>query len=90
MIVALSSGVTFAWWIALGAGLVVALVVTALLELLRRTVHQIDRGASDILTIGGRVAQNTWTIQLFRTTNLHARDMLEELRRHIRDERSSE
>jgi len=90
MMVGLSSGVTLAWWIALGIGLVVALVVAGLLELLRRTVHQIDRGVSDLLTVGGRLAQNTWTIQLFRTTNLHAHELKEELRRHARAERSDE
>jgi hypothetical protein len=90
VIVGLSSGVTLAWWITLGVGLVVALVVTVLLELLRRTVHQIRRGADDILSIGGRLAQNTWTIQLFRTTNLHALDLREELRRCAHAERSDE
>jgi hypothetical protein len=86
----LSSGVTLAWWIALGAGLAVALVVTALLELLRRTVHGINRGVDDVLTMGGRLAQNTWTIQLFQATNLRARELHEELRRHVREERSGE
>jgi hypothetical protein len=90
VILGLSSGVTLAWWIALGAGLAVALVVTALLELLRRTVHQIDRGVDDVLTMGGRLAQNTWTIQLFQATNMHARELHEELRRHTRAERSGE
>jgi hypothetical protein len=90
MIVGLSGGVTTAWWITLGVGLVVALVVTVLLELLRRTVHQIRRGVDDILVIGGRLAQNTWTIQLFNATNLHADELYEELRRHRRDERSAE
>ena len=90
MILGLSSGVTLAWWIALAVGLAVALVVAALLELLRRTVHQIERGVDDVLTMGGRLAQNTWTIQLFQTTNLHARELFEELRRHTRAERSDE
>jgi hypothetical protein len=90
MTVALSSGVTTAWWITLGVGLVVALVVTVLLELLRRTAHQIRRGVDDILVVGGRLAQNTWTIQLFNATNLHADELYEELRRHRRDERSDE
>jgi UDP-N-acetyl-D-mannosaminuronic acid transferase (WecB/TagA/CpsF family) len=84
----LSSGATTAWWVALGAGLVVAAVVAALLEILRRTVHEIRRGADLILTAGGRLAQNTWTVQLLATTNTHATELLEELRRHLRDERS--
>ena len=90
MIVGLSSGVTTAWWISLGVGLVIALVVATLLELLRRTVHQIRRGVDDVLTTGGRLAQNTWTIQLLRTTHTHADELLEELRAHRRDERSDE
>jgi hypothetical protein len=90
MTVALSSGVTTAWWITLGVGLVVALVVAALLEVLRRTVHQIQRGVDDVLSTGGRLAQNTWTIQLLRATHTHADELLEELRSHRRDERSDE
>jgi hypothetical protein len=90
MTLAMSSGVTLAWWIALGVGLAVAVVVISLLELLRRTVHQINRGVDDVLTMGGRLAQNTWTIQLFQATNLHARELYEELRRHARAERTAE
>ena len=89
MILGLSSGVTIAWWVTLGVGLIVALIVTALLEALRRGVHEIRRGADDVLSVGGRLAQNTWTIQLLNVTNIHARELLEELRRHRRDERSS-
>ena len=88
--VGLSGGVTIAWWITLGVGLVVALVVTALLEWLRRTVRQINRGVDDILGVGGRLAQNTWTVQLFAATNLHAQELLQELRAHRRDERSGD
>jgi hypothetical protein len=88
MTLGLSSGVTTAWWLTLGVGLVVALVVATLLELLRRTVHEIRRGVDDVLTTGGRLAQNTWTVQLLRQTHTHADDLLEELRSHRRDERS--
>jgi hypothetical protein len=90
VIVGLSSGVTTAWWITLGVGLFVAVVVTVLLELLRRAVHQIRRGADDVLAIGGRLAQNTWTVQLLHATNTQAGELLEELKRHRRDERSDE
>jgi hypothetical protein len=90
VIVGLSSGVTTAWWIALGVGLVVALVVATLLEILRRTVHQIRRGVDDVLVAGGRLAQNTWTVQLLQATHTHADELLEELRSHRRDERSDE
>lgn len=82
--VALSSGVTIAWWIALGLGLVVALVVWGLLEILRRTVSEIDAGVTDVWTSGKRVAQNTWTAHLFLTTKARGLDLLEELRHHAR------
>ena len=73
------SGVQVAWWVALGVGLVVAIVVAVLLEILRRTVHQVRRGVDDVLTIGGRLAQNTWTVQLLQTTKQHGVALLEEV-----------
>jgi hypothetical protein len=87
--IALTSGETVAWWVALGAGLVVALVVWALLEIVRRTVHAVRRGVDDVLTIGGRLAQNTWTVQLLKTTHEQLAALLEELEQHgARAERS--
>jgi hypothetical protein len=71
-----------AWWIALGVGLVVALVVWALLEILRRTVNEVDAGAQAVWTSGKRLAQNTWTAHLFLTTKARGVDLLEEVRRH--------
>ena len=82
MTLALSSGVTLAWWVALGVGLVVALVVWTLLELLRRTVASIQQGVDDVLTAGGRLAQNTWTVQLLETTKSRGLALLEELGHH--------
>lgn len=80
--VALSSGVTTAWWVALGVGLVVALVVWALLEALRRSVDQVDEGVQAVWTSGKRVAQNTWTAHLFLTTKARGVELLEEVQRH--------
>ena len=74
------TGAQVAWWVALGVGLVVALVVWTLLEILRRTVHEVQRGVDDVLTIGGRLAQNTWTVQLLQTTNRLAHELLDEVR----------
>ena len=74
------TGAQVAWWVALAVGLVVALVVWALLEILRRTVHEVQRGVDDVLTIGGRLAQNTWTVQLLQTTNRLAHELLDEVR----------
>ena len=73
------TGAQIAWWVALGVGLVVALVVWTLLEILRRTVHEVRRGVDDVLTIGGRLAQNTWTVQLLKTTRDRAGDLLAEV-----------
>ncbi len=81
MIVGLSSGVTIAWWIALGVGLVVALVVWALLEILRRSVNAVRDGVDAVLSLGGQVAQNTWTVQLLRATKARGVELLEELGR---------
>jgi type II secretory pathway component PulF len=90
MIVGLSTGVTIAWWVALGAGLVVALVVWGLLEVLRRAVLDIDEGVSAVWTMGKRVAQNTQTTYLFGTTKARGVALLEELQRHAALERRSE
>ena len=81
-LLALSDGVVLAWWLSLAAGLVIALVVWALLEALRRTVRQIDEGATAVWTMGKRVAQNTATTHTLLTTKARGVDLLEELGRH--------
>lgn len=81
-LLALSDGVIVAWWVALGVGLVVALVVWALLEILRRTVLEIDTGVTAVWTMGKRVAQNTQTTYLLQTTKSRGVDLLEELGHH--------
>lgn len=78
---ALSTNQT-AWWITLAVGLIVALVVWALLEVLRRTVDDVDRAVGDIWTMGKRVAQNTQTTYLLRTTKQRGVELLEELEEH--------
>ncbi len=70
------------WWITLAVGLVVALVVWALLELLRRTVNEVDRVVSEVWTMGKRVAQNTQTTYLLETTKARGVELLEELNEH--------
>jgi len=71
-----------AWWITLAVGLVVALVVWALLELLRRTVNRIDAGVSKLWESGKLVAQNTQTTHLLGTTAARGADLAEEVERH--------
>jgi hypothetical protein len=71
-----------AWWLTLAAGLVVALVVTALLEWLRRTVLDVERGVDAIWTSGKRVAQNTQTTHVLQPTKARGLDLREEVERH--------
>ena len=80
-VVALSTNETL-WWITLGVGLVVALVVWFLLEWLRRTVLDIERGVDEVWTMGKRLAQNTQATHLLQTTKVRGGDLLEEVGRH--------
>jgi hypothetical protein len=77
-----------AWWITLAVGLVVALVVWALLELLRRTVAEVDARVSELWDMGKRVAQNTQTSHLLGTTVARGSQLVEELERHRQAARS--
>lgn len=78
---ALSTNQT-AWWITLGVGLVVALVVWGLLETLRRTVRRIDDGVDELWAMGQRVAQNTQTSHLLGATVARGTELVEEVERH--------
>lgn len=81
-LLALSDGVVLAWWIALAVLVVVALVVWGLLEILRRTVLEVEEGVEAVWTMGKRVAQNTQTTYLFETTKARGVELLEELQAH--------
>jgi hypothetical protein len=82
LVVALSSAAETAWWITLGVGLVVALVVWGLLEALRRTVNEIDEAVDRVWTMGKRVAQNTATTHMLGSTQELGAELLEEVERH--------
>lgn len=82
MMLALASSVETAWWVSLGVGLVVALVVWFLLEWLRRTVNEVDRAVDDVWTMGKRVAQNTATTHMLVGTKELGLELLEEVKRH--------
>jgi type II secretory pathway component PulF len=82
MLVALSSAVETAWWVTLGAGLVIALVVWGLLEVLRRTVNEIDAAVDRVWTMGKRVAQNTATTHMLVQTRDLGVELAEEVERH--------
>ncbi len=83
-LLALSNGVEVAWGLGLAIGLVVAVVVWTLLELLRRTVKDVDAGTTAIWTAGKLVAQNTQTTHLLQTTKARGGDLLAELGEHAR------
>lgn len=81
-LLALSNSVETAWWVSLGVGLVVALVVWALLEILRRTVNEVERGVNEVWTMGKRVAGNTQTTHMLGSTKELGVELLEEVERH--------
>lgn len=78
-LLALSDFAVTAWWITLGVGLVVAVVVWALLETLRRSVLHVEERVAAVWTMGKRVAQNTQTTYLFQTTKARGVELLGEL-----------
>lgn len=82
MTVALSSAIETAWWISLGVGLVVALVVLGLLELLRRTVNEVDAAVERVWTMGKRVARNTATTHMLTGTRELGTELRDEVERH--------
>ena len=79
--IALSTNQTL-WTVSLVVGLVVALVVWGLLELLRRTVLEVERAVDDLWTMGKRLAQNTATSHMLLTTTERGGELLEELEQH--------
>ena len=79
-VAALTSDQT-AWVVTLAVGLVVALVVWALLEALRRAVNDVHRNVDDLWMMGKRVAQNTSTSHMLEATKARGGDVLTELQR---------
>ena len=71
------SAKVFIWWISLGIGAVVLVVVAVLLSMVRRTALQILDGASQIWTQGKLVANNTIQIPLFLFTS---NDVVEQIK----------
>ena len=83
-LLALTDVVELAWGIGLAVGLVIAVVVWTLLEVLRRTVRDVNEGVTAIWTAGKLVAQNTQTTHLLLTTKARGGDLLAELGEHAR------
>lgn len=69
------------WWVTLGAGLVVALVVWALLEMLRRAVLDVESSVSDVWTAGKRLAQNTQAAHALDATRGSGGELADEVER---------
>lgn len=65
---ALPSDVQTMWWITLGIGLVVALVVVFLLHTLLREVRRIDANVKTLWSTATMVARNTATTWLLNDT----------------------
>lgn len=86
IVLALSANET-AWWVTLAIGLVVALVVWGLLEMLRRTVAEVERSVNDVWTMGKRLAQNTATTHTLGATADRGGELLDELQRHAAAQR---
>lgn len=63
------------WWIALGLGLVVAVVAVVLLQTFLHHVRRVERGAEAIWEAGKQVARNTSTTWLLPQTS----EVLDEL-----------
>jgi hypothetical protein len=71
------------WFIALGLGLVVAVVAVVLLETFLRDVHRIERGAGLVWTAGKQVARNTATTWLLPETSDRLSSLTDEAMRHV-------
>ena len=70
MLALVSEGAAYTvWWISLGIGVVVILVVAILLTLILRTARQINEVAGEIWIVGQRIANNTVHIPLLQRTN---------------------
>lgn len=73
---------TALWWMTLGLGLVVLLVVLGLLHTLYRAVCRIDRVVLDVWMMGKQVARNTATTWMLAETPKVAAEIKEEALRH--------
>lgn len=71
------------WFLALGLGLVVAVVAVVLLESFLRQVHRIERGAGLVWTAGKQVARNTSTTWLLPETSNRLDQLTAEAMQHV-------
>ncbi|HYZ08303.1 MAG TPA: hypothetical protein VE709_06860 [Pseudonocardiaceae bacterium] len=81
---ALASGTTTFWQVALAIGAVVIIVVIALLTLLLYFVNSIRAGAQQLLGVAGGVAGNTGNIKVALEVASSLDEVVEEAGRHAR------
>lgn len=71
------------WFLALGLGLVAAVVAVVLLEMLLRQVHRVERGAGLVWQAGKEVARNTATTWMLPATSDRLDRLTEEAMLHV-------
>jgi hypothetical protein len=71
------------WFLALGLGLVAAVVAVVLLEMFLRQVHRVERGAEAVWQAGKEVARNTATTWLLPETSRRLDLLTDEAGEHI-------
>lgn len=67
------------WWLTLGAGVLIAIIVGVLLALILRTARRIARTLGEIWTVGQSVANNTLHTDLLRRSAVTAENILASL-----------
>jgi hypothetical protein len=82
MTVALAQAHVTMWWIAIGMGFVVVLVVIVLLSLLIGFVTDIDRNVKSLWNMATRVARNTATTWMLQQTATATAALRDETARH--------
>lgn len=70
------------WWVALGVGLVVVLVVIALLSMLELLVRDIERGVQGVREVATGISRNTSSIGHLSTTAVGVKALLTEALEH--------
>lgn len=83
MMLALTPADHALWWIAIGVGAVVVLVVIVLLSLLTAFVDDIDVRVADAWDTATRVAANTATTWALQQTGTITGDLRDEVQRHV-------
>lgn len=72
------------WWLALGLGLLAAVVAVILLQLFYRQIRRIERDAAAVWETGKQVAANTATTWLLGDISAGLDELITEAGRHER------